>query len=437
MTRTVLYHFFLAILLILGLLNPASGSLIDLFIGFFIFSFVSYVVLQHERLVISLAFTIAWIIFSVTKGFELIIIYGSLAGLATAILFEKYKFLKISAIFLLIFLYLISSWLNSENLRAILTQDLSKFAYNNDPGLYLKTYYFMGQNLDYYDSYKMAFLNRFEMQVIPKDVCSWRLPTLFVIWQLMPGKNGLYIYYLFLLLASLVLYTAYNIGKKYLGVSLAILPAYLIFPYLHFAARDQMFLITEWWSMPLFVFGVYLLTTRKFFWATLMFSLTLMIRELYILPIVLMLIYSFFTRRKIASVFIIPIFAFLVLFFSHVYRLSFYIDSWGTIFSPRIVSDGLFFIQQTLAFGSWEYLLFQLRPFLFFFFASILGCLYILRSTNWEESILWILAYLPFTLAFLRFGQTPFNDYWGIVYVPIAIILAPLLLGLFKQRPKV
>ena len=437
MTRVTLYHLFLVILLLLGLLKPASDSLIDLFIGFFIFSLVSYVVLQQKRLIISLVFIIAWIIFSVIQGFELIIIYGSLAGLATAILFEKYKFLKISAIFLLIFLYLISSWLNSENLRAILTQDLSKFAYNNDPGLYLKTYYFMGQKLDYYESYKMAFLNRFETQIIPKDVWSWRMPTLFVIWQLMPGKYGLSIYYLFLLFASLVLYTAYKIGKKYLGVSLAILPAYLIFPYLHFAARDQMFLITEWWSMSLFVFGVYLLTTHKFFWATLVFSLTLMIRELYTLPIALMLIYSFFARRKIVSVYIIPLFAFLVLFFSHVYRLSFYIDSWGTIFSPRIVSDGLFFIQQTLAFGSWEYLLFQLRPFLFFFFASIVGCLYILRKTNREESILWILGYLPFILAFLRFGQTPFNDYWGIVYVRITLILAPLSLGLFKQRPKV
>src|SRR3989344_5224828 len=167
MTRMVLYYLFLVILLILGLLNPASGSLIDLFIGFFIFSLVSYVVLQHERLVISLVFIIAWIIFSVIQGFELIIIYGSLAGLATAILLEKYKFLKTTIIFVLIFLYLISSWINSENLRIVLTQDLSKFAYNNDPGVFLKTYYFMGQKLDYYDSYKMAFLNRFEMQVIP------------------------------------------------------------------------------------------------------------------------------------------------------------------------------------------------------------------------------------------------------------------------------
>src|SRR3989344_6314925 len=194
MTRMVLYYLFLVILLLLGLLKPASDSLIDLFIGFFIFSLVSYVVLQQKRLIISLVFIIAWIIFSVIQGFDLTIIYGTLAGLATAILLEKYKFLKTTIIFVLIFLYLISSWINSENLRIVLTQDLSKFAYNNDPGVFLKTYYLLGQNVNYYDALNSAQLGRFGQHILNGDVWGWRLPTIFYIWKYLPSSSGLSIY---------------------------------------------------------------------------------------------------------------------------------------------------------------------------------------------------------------------------------------------------
>lgn len=349
---------------------------------------------------------------------------------ALTVFFLK-RFAKI-ALWIIIFVFLANSWLISGGLRSLLVQNT---AYNNDPGVLLATYKSVENGQDYYESYKQAQLGRFSQSIIPGDIWGWRLPTIFYIWKIIPG-GALSIYLLYLILSASVLYAAYKINRIFLPEKLAILSPYLIFPYLHFGSRDQMFLETEWWGLSIFILALYFLLKKRLFVSTVFFSLTLLVREVYILPIGLMLLFAFFKQKKLIAVFLIPQVTFMTFFIYHIYRVDKYINAWGTLLSARTVDNGLFFLQQTLAYASWEYLLNQFRPFYLLTIWAIIGCIYIFKFQKERSAIFLLLAFLPFPTAFLKFGTTPFNDYWGIIYVPIAVMLSPLLLTVFSQSSK-
>ncbi len=385
----MIYYAFLFLILILGLLNPVYGNRVDAVLGYFLFGFVLFYVFLPER-------------------------------------FHK---LRKYAIWVVISIFLITSFSTSSSLRAMLGRDLPLYTYNNDPGVILKTYKLMEEDTGYYDAFAIAQKGRFGMQIVPQDIWGWRFPTLFEIWKILPGSSGLNIYFLYLVLACSFIYCSYLLCTRYLPEKLAIIPAYLVFPYLHFAARDQMLLETEWWSVIVFFIAVFFAIRRRLILAILFFSLTVAIREVYILPLGLMLIYSALKKRELIPLFMIPLLSFLVTFSFHAVFVSHYIDVWGTIFSPRIISKGYFFVQQTLAFASWEYLLFSFRPFWWFLVAALGGCWFVYKTFDKTEAWLLLLSFLPFPIAFLRFGTLPYNDYWGIIYMPIVLVLAPVALG--------
>lgn len=420
--------------LIFGLLNPVNGNNLDIFLGFFIFSFCAYTVLGKVNgltwLLVTLALSFS--IFYQLKGFNLAVIWGLIVGLTLALSLDKFKLVAKLAIWVLIVSFLAAAFASSGNLRKFLARDLVIGTYNNDPGIFFKTYLLTEQGMDYYDAFRLSQLGRFDLQIVSGDIWSWRMPTIFYIWKLMPGEGGLSIYFLYLTLACILLLIAFAIGRRYLDFPMSILPSYLIFPYLHFGARDQMFLETEWWSMFLFIAGLYFLITKRLLVGTIFLSVTVLLREVYILPIGLLSLWAIFKNRRLVPVFLIALLAFLIFLLYHVSRVSTYIDAWGTLFSPRIVENGLLFIQQTLAFASWEYLFYYFRPFTFFLAASIVGCWFLIARDKKDEGIIWILAFLPFPISFLRFGGV-YNDYWGLMYVPLTIILAPIVLRFCKN----
>ena len=421
--------------LLVGAPNLGFENLLTSILALFLVTFVSFVVFRDKLIYMLLTLTTILAFYTFLKGFHIYFAVGMICGFFITYFLNFIGLIKRSAIFVIIVTFLALSWASSAPVRGVLSSDLSKYAYNNDPGVFLKTYYLIEQNVNYYDALNSAQLGRFGQHIVNGDVWGWRLPTIFYIWKYLPSSSGLSIYALFLILASALLLVSYKIGRRYLGARLAILPSYLLFPYLHYAGRDQTFLQTEWWSVPIFVIAIYLFITRKHFYSIILLSLTVLIREVYIFPIGLIFIYLLITQKKNSRLFLIPIIAFLILLIFHISRVNYYIDAYGTLLSPRVVSNGLLFVQQTLAFASWEYLLFQFRPFIIFLVASLFGCFYIYKNINKNEGILWTLTFLPFPIAFLRFGTLPYNDYWGIIYMPTIIILAPLLLGLFKQRP--
>ena len=416
------------VLLVLGLVNPVKNNPQDLFLSFFIFGFSSYLVISSSAFLLpfvasTLITTLIIIFLELSTGS----IFGTIFGLLAAYLMNWARLRKY-AIFALITIFLISSYAVSKDSRNFLSADLHFFTYNNDPGVFYKTYLQLESRVDYYEAFKNAMISRFDRKIIPQDIWGWRLPTIFYIWKFLPGSTGLSIYFFYLILAGILLYAAFQIGKKYLGENLGFLSAYLLYPYLHFAARDQMLLETEWWSVSLFIVALYFLIAKRAFISTILFSLTVLIREVYLLPVFLIFIYFFIKERKQSIVFLIPLVSFVIFYLYHIYRVSTYINALGTLLSSRTTTSGTFFVQQTLSFASWEYLFFRLRPFIIFLLLSIVGCFLLYRTKFRKDSIIWLLSFLPFPIAFLKFGTVPYNDYWGIIYMPLVLILTPLSL---------
>lgn len=413
------------LLLILGLINPVSGNTVDLFLGFFIFGFAAGIAIPSWVLALGLAVATG------TIGGNPLTILGAVVGWVLAQVLVKFRLVGKVSLLVLVVTFLVTSFATNRELVAYLSRDLPLYTYNNDPGVLYKTYLLLSGDMNYYDAYRTAQLGRFEQPLVPGDIWGWRLPTIFFLWRLLPGTSGISIYILYLALAACVLYVAYLIAVRYLGSRLGILAPYLLFPYLHFGARDQMFLETEWWGVFLFIIGLFFLIGGRYFWAIVFLSLTVLVREVYVLPLVLMFTFALIKRRGMLAVFAIPLSAFGVLYLFHIIWTSYYIDAWGTLKSARVLESGWFFVQQTLAFASWEYLFFNFRPFLIFLVLAAFGLISLYMRRSKEEAIIWALAALSFPLSFLRFGTVPYNDYWGIIYVPLVLILAPLALLAF------
>ncbi len=433
-TNGVMRYLAIVALLLLGVLNPLAGSRIDSFAGFFVLSLVAVPSLSNSKLFLMIVFLITLGFFSQIKGFDIMAVWGILTGFSLAFVLEKFKAQRF-AVFVLIAAFLISSYAASGDLRAMLARDLPLYTYNNDPGVFLKTYQQLESGQPYYLSLLKAHDGRFAQRGMPTDIWGLRMPTLFYIWSFLPG-GGTGIYILFLAISSGALFCAYKITEKYLGSRSDLLSSYLLFPYLHYAARDQMMLETEWWGVIIFIIGLCFLLFRKHFFAVISLSLSTLIRELFIIPVFLLLIYYFFTDRKLIYITAIPFFAFCLLFLVHLTAANYYIDAFGSLFRPRVIPFGNIFLQQTFAFGSWEYLLFMFKPFYLLFVLAIVGSLFIFLRKSKTDGLIILFSFLIFPIAFLKIGTLPFNDYWGILFMPQTLIFAPLSLGWVLKQPK-
>ncbi len=390
----MMQQFLIVVFLIFGLLNPVTGNKYDLILGIFLLVFVGYNIFSKAA--------------SRRQNFPILVI---------------------------ILVFLTTSVITGGELRQMLTRDLPFFTYNNDPGVFLKTYKEIESGQPYYLSLLNAHDGRFSQRGMPTDIWGLRMPTLFYIWSFLPGE-GLGIYFLFITLSSAALYCAYKISEKYFERNIGLLSSYLLFPYLHYAARDQMMLETEWWGVLIFIIGLYFLLFRKYFLATVLLSLSTLIRELFIIPVFLLLIYYFITNRKLIYIAAIPFFAFGFLFLFHLTAASYYIDAYGSLLKPRVIPFGYTFLQQTLAYGSWEYFFYKFKPFYIFFILAIVGSIYVYLRKSRVDGLIILSSFLIFPIVFLKIGTLPFNDYWGIMFMPQVLIFAPLSLGWFLKSSK-
>lgn len=421
--------FYIAIvgLLFLGLTNPVSGSILDLFLVFVLFSFlVSSVFIRDKLLIFSLLFVINCF-FYIQGDHSGVIFLASVVGVLVQFLLEKARRQNI-AIIVVVLIYVVSAFASSNDLRGMLTRDLAFFAYNNDPGIFLKTYQLVETGQPYYHSFIVAHDGRFAQRGTPTDIWGFRFPTLFYAWKFLPGY-GIGIYYLFLVMSTFALYCAYKISSKYIGKRLGLLSSYLLFPYLHYAARDQMILETEWWAVMVFLFGVYFLLYKRYFFATIFLAFSVLVRELFVIPLISFSLIFLLQKRKLLFVAVVPVVAFCSLFLYHLASANQYISAYDSLFRPRVIPFGPLFLQQTLAFGSWEYLFYAFKPFYVFFAMAIVGSAHVFKKWSHFDGLILFLCFIVFPVAFLKIGALPYNDYWGIMFMPQILVIAPLFLG--------
>lgn len=346
-------------------------------------------------------------------------------------LIKKYHFESKSWLYVLpiLVLFLISSLHNSSELRKYLEREPIPETYRTDMDDFLKTYYLMEKGQDYYTSFKEAVEQNAFKGAVSTNLWSWRLPTIFYLWKLLPGTSGIGIYYLFLLLCLTTFYISYKTALPVVGDRWAVLSPYLLYPYLHFASRDATILQTEWWGMFLVVLGIYFISQKKYLQAVFFASLAMIIRELYILPFIFLSILTIVKKNKTWIWFVIPIVVFGLVLWRHAQVVSQHVDVSNRFYELRL-SGGKDIILATLAFGSWEYFFYRLRIFLLLYVIGLVGVLKRIKL-NGHQSVLMIafLSFYMFPLAFLFIGTSIYNDYWGILYIPVLLISTPLILS--------
>jgi hypothetical protein len=434
--------FYLALFVGLTLINPASVFDGYLWIGFLAFAFgwpfVGFAMLYLTIPSVDLA--PVWVL--------LLAIGGFLAGGLLK------KHLTVERLFVLfLFLVIVDAVSISPTLRNYLSTNPPKYQYTHDMGLYMKTYYLM-EDQNYYKAHAEAFMGH-NVPGLPNDVWGWRLPTVFYIWRLLPGSDGSVIWFGFLGLVLMVLYGVFDMSRtwamklkkgdgswlgKFATRSMPILSPLILWPYFHFALRDWTILQVEWWAMCFILLGFWQYFKKNFVWATVLFSIGLSIRELLLIPFLVILgIYVLvwlvkkFVRipdigmlrsrleddvmKKSWWVFALPVVVFFILISVHTYFVSLIVELGGNPFRLRFHGEGLGLFMTSFAFGSWEYLLFKFRPFLVVYFLSGLGLLWRL---SWRSLVLLSFYLLP--VSFLFIGTSSWNHVWGVLFVPVVLV---------------
>jgi|SRR3989344_1932102 len=326
----------------------------------------------------------------------------------------------------LLIAFVISAFVNSTSLRNYLSREPVDETYRTDMDDFLKTYYLMKKGNSYYLSFKQAVEANAFKSTVSANAWSWRTPTIFYIWKIIPGTNGVYIYYFFLGFVCITLLCAYKLIHSLLPQNrghYAILAPYLLYPYFHFATRDNTFLQTEWWGIQIAVWALYFLIKDRMGWAALLWTLTLTIRELFIIPFLLQITVLFIKRQPHRRILLIPLIIFGIFLLWHFQMVIQIVSATSGFFTPRLHTLGKMIILPTLAFGSWEYLFSQWRVFIIFYIISAVGLFQVRSYSSWL-----IGCFLLFPVSFLFIGSSVYNDYWGIFYIPVVLISVPLVL---------
>lgn len=298
---------------------------------------------------------------------------------------------------------------------------------------FVKTYQLMKAGESFYDALQKGMTAAMHTPFVV-DIGGWREPFIFYFWTLLPGSAES-TYYSFEIFVSATLLAVYLVSRKLLTRNLAILSPFVLLPYFHYPLVDLTFLQVEWWGLFFFIFGLTSFLYRRILLAGVFLALALTTRELFIVPVTLVVLVCLKTYRPIET---------LKLTFPILFALSFYfgihlpnIFSRGAVISRgelgRITAERLSFANYPLAFSSWSYLLGIYRPFLVLALFSVVGMFHKMVKGHFRLNHLIILTswipFLTFTVFMAANGVIDrWHDYWGIYFVPLLLVSAPILI---------
>lgn len=308
--------------------------------------------------------------------------------------------------------------------------------YRSDEMVFLRTYYLMKENNDFYQSFYKASNERFPKLVLTPDVFTWRFPTVFYLWRL-TAPSGFFILVLYWIIVAIFLFSSYLLVKKISDFKSAILSVILVLPYLagNFVYKTS-FLFIEWWASFFLISGLTLFLYKKVKLAWIFFGLALFSRELIIIPIIILFIYSLAQKMhrlffaSLISFFIIFYFIHSQLIFAHLHNSNFHNFF---IFSRIHYFDKLSF-QAMIAFSMQLYPLIKFKINYVFVLLFFIGFLLLLKSKKATRDDYYVYLVPSSFVAILPLITTSYyNDYWGILFMPLLIMLiAPIYLKLQK-----
>jgi len=87
----------------------------------------------------------------------------------------------------------------------------------------------------------------------------------------------------------------------------------------------------------------------------------------------------------------------------------------------------------TISFSTNSYLFLNFRPSLLWIIFALLGLLILVKhKKNKYPVLIALFSFLPTLLIIGFIGQTPNQDYWGPIYIPLTAMFSTTILNIFK-----
>lgn len=349
------------------------------------------------------------------------------------------KLNKIFLIFLFLFIFTSCFIILSSFLKIIIRYQLPNLSepeintYRSDEMIFLKTFYLMKKEKNYYMAFKEANEGDIRGRVMTEDVFTWRLPTLFYFWHLTANNGGEILRNFWLFIIS-TLFAVFLILRKFINYKLACLGIILLLPYFSDSLiYKTSFLFTEWWAWFLLIIGLTFWFYQKIIPAWIFFILTAAVRELMMIPILFFFLYSLYLKRYRFFFFSI-IFLFIIFLLFHYKWIYSHLDN-NKIISfnlssqlSRIHAPEKLTVQRMVAFSMRQYPLVKNKSHIWLIILSFISLLINLLNEKKNNKIyyLFIVSWgLFFVLPFITSSQ--YNDYWGILFMPTLILTIPLI----------
>lgn len=418
-------------LLLIGFPRPAN--VVELFVnGFVFFTYLNYFANEYlsKKQTILIAFVPTMIIaiwlLSTPYALSLLLSF-TISFLVFPQLLKLINKKPVYLLFPIIISFIVITATGATKVVNKVKREPQPETYADDKIGFLRIFYQVEKGNNYYYSLQKTHIEDVRADTVPNDLFSWRLPTHAYLWNIIPLKGGTSIYLAFIILSVLLLFEAYKISSLFIKPVEATLSSYMLLPYLSFASTSIEFLQTDWWALFFFVPGYYFHLKNNRILASLLFFSSIATREIFAIPLIVLIIVEILVKKKTAVVhLILPLILLSILVAYHYTQVS--------QFTPlTIVTRGheisTYILHKTLSYGSVKYLLVDYKPF------TILVVVVTLITIVKRSPLFLTAPTLVPAALMLKFGASEHTDYWSILYIPLLLIIIPIVINFDKSYP--
>ena len=294
---------------------------------------------------------------------------------------------------------------------------------------YLRTYHLMKQGMGFYDAFKQGQIEdaRHDATFLTSPF-NYREPFLFEVWRLLPGSNGGDLLDWFIVWSLVALVVTYLLASSLTEPGPALLASVCLIPFLFYLWwTSTWFLSAEIWAAPLGVAAVACLLRRWRIAGLVLLIAAVATRELMVLLVPAWLVgWGIADRGRLRSTWWVPAVAVLgpaVVLGAHVLAVPPLATGGSGIAGwlhggPSHLLAALRFGWQVVPHGAWVPLTAAA--------AAIVAA--VIALPRWRMAALLAATLLP-PLFLLVAGSGPWDYYWGAVYTPLAVAVAPGIVG--------
>lgn len=299
--------------------------------------------------------------------------------------------------------------------------------YAMDGWSFLRTYDLMKQGRGYHDAFAQGIIDdsRHDASAIQAPF-NYREPFVFELWRILPGDSGRALWGWFVLYVALVMIAAYLLAAALVRPAAALLaPILLVSYYTYFLWASSWFLLTEVWAAGFAVAAVMCLV-RGWRIPSLVFLIAAVAaREFMLILVVAWLAAWWFSDRRKETVWL-PLVAIagpVLVLLAHLWALPHTSAGLGSVTAwlhggPERLVNALKFGYRDVPAGGLVALGVGA--------AALAGAA--MARPRWKMAVLLSATAIP-TLFLLTVSQGEWHYYWGAVYSPLAIAIAPTLLS--------